>query len=154
MACSWTCRSWSWRRPFGLSLPADPGLAARWEGGAWGFAAHAGWLGDDRFGGSASVGWSTGATEVAAGFGVRAGVPTLAVRAAAEPRPGTELLASAELRDAAVGAALQGASSRVALGVRQRVAASEFYADGTLPIGESAVWSGRVGFREAPITPL
>ena len=163
-----------WRDPFGLSLPADPGLAARWELPSWGMAAHAGWLGDDRFGGSASVQWSSGTTAVAAGFGVRAGTPTLAVRAAAEPRSGTEMVASASLRDAAVGAALQvdvfdegsalrftvegrdltGAPARVDLGARYRIADSEIYADGTLPIGASAVWAGRVGFREAPVTSL
>ncbi|MFN2322878.1 MAG: hypothetical protein ABR510_07955 [Trueperaceae bacterium] len=172
---AWSVRAGAgWRDPFGLALPADPGLAARWQGSTWGVAAHAGWLGDDRFGGSASVEWSAATTEVAAGVGFRAGSPTLALRAAVEPRPGTELLATAGLRGGAVDAALQldvkeaqaasrftvagrdlaGVASRVDLGLRHRVADAELYADGTLPIGASAAWSGRVGFREAPITPL
>ncbi len=171
----WSVRAGAgWRDPFGLALPADPGLSARWSQGVWGVAAHAGWVGDDRFGGSASLEWSSGATVAAIGFGVRAGVPVVAVRAEAEPRVGTELVASASLRDRVVGATVQldltevgsasrvtlegrdltGTGSRLDLGVRHRIADSELYADGTLPIGAAAVWSGRIGFREAPITPL
>ena len=98
----------------------------------------------------------------------------VAVRAQAVPSSGTEVLATASLRDAALGAALQvdvndaasssrvtiegrdltGAASRVDLAVRHRSAQSELYADGTLPIGAEAAWAGRVGFREAPLTPL
>ncbi len=172
---AWSVRAGAgWRDPFGLPLPVDPGLAARWQGAAWGVAAHAGWLGGDQFGGSTSVAWSDGATAVAAGFGVRAGRPLIALRAEAEPRLGTEVVASASLRDAALGAALQldvteegsvsrftvegrdltGAGSRLDLGARRRFADSELYVDGTLPIGASADWAGRVGFREAPATPL
>jgi hypothetical protein len=174
-ATSWSVRLGAgWRDPFGLTLPSDPGVSARWDRDAWGVAAHAGWLGDDRFGASFSVGWASGATAVAGGLGVRDGAPTAALRATATPSAGVDLLGTAGLRNGAYGASLQadvrdgladsrmtltghdltGAASRVDLSVRVRVGPAEVYADGTVPIGPSADWAGRFGFRDAPISPL
>jgi len=174
-AASWSVRLGAgWRDPFGLTLPSDPGVSARWDGRAWGVAAHAGWVGDDRFGGSVSVGWSTGGTAVAGGLGLRDGVPTVALRGTATPRPGMVWVATAGSRGGVLGGTLQldvregqadgrfsvaaqdltGVASRVDLGARLRARAAEVYADGTVPIGASAAWAGRLGFRDAPISPL
>jgi len=174
-ATSWSVRLGAgWRDPFGLTLPSDPGVSARWDREAWGVAAHAGWLGDDRFAGSVSVGWASGATEVAGGLGIRGGVPTVALRAMATPFAGVDLLGTAGFRSGALGASLQadvhqgtaesritvagkdltGTASRVDLGVRLRVGPDEVYADGTVPIGSSAAWAGRFGFRDTPLSPL
>ncbi|MDF1523951.1 MAG: hypothetical protein P1P87_14190, partial [Trueperaceae bacterium] len=174
-ATSWTVRLGAgWRDPFGLALPSDPGVAAWWQGDAWGVAAHAGWLGEDRFGGTVSVGWTAGSTLVAGGLGVRHGATIVGFRATATPRAGLDLVGTAGLRGGAVDVSLQvdvredradsrvavaglgltGAASRLDLGVRHRVGPAEVYVDGTVPIGPSTAWAGRVGFREAPVTPM
>ncbi len=174
-ATSWSVRLGAgWRDPFGLTLPSDPGVSARWDRDPWGVAAHAGWLGDDRFGASVSVGWSSGATAVAGGLGVRDGAPTVMLRTTAMPSAGVELLGTAGYRNGALGASLRadvregtadsritvtgqdltGTASRVDLGVRLRVGPAEVYADGTVPIGAAAAWAGRLGFRDTPLSPL
>jgi hypothetical protein len=170
-ATSWSVRLGAgWRDPFGLTLPADPGVSARWDRDAWGVAAHAGWLGDDRFGGPSPWDGRPARRPWPAAWGSAMGPrPLRSAPRRRRPRastcsgPRVSGMARMALRcrrtcatdwpthgSTLTGHDLTGAASRVDLSVRHRVGPAEVYADGTVPIGPSAAWPGRVGFRDAP----
>ena len=154
--------------PFRLDLPRDLGLSVVYERDGVGVAGALATTADERLAGHAAVSWTLPDLTLAAGVGGRDGAPLAALRArysgtgyalSLSGRYRNERInadVSADIRAAGTTSTLRLQArdvlqprSRLEFSVRHRDGPTSIYGDVTVPVGDTASWSGRAGITQS-----
>ncbi len=159
--------------PFRLDLPRDLGVSVIYQDDAVGVASTMGASPRDELATNLAASWTASDASLAVGFGLRDGAPLAALRAG-YTADGLTLALSGRYRDESLNADLRAdiraagslttlrtqardvlrPRSRLEFSARHRSGPTTVYGDLTLPMGESASWSGRAGTIEELTTRL